>query len=229
MPPKRVSPDTPTAAPVPKRARRVANSSVATPANPVTPSATTAAVENPITPTSTAKGSSKKKDEDDDSNSKKKPSVIESDAFSRGFFNAIGPATDAYYNKESNLVRLDCFKYDRQKSSADAQTLRDNSRKEFLMTLREHEESLSAKALEQFRHVQATDSDIQLAQIQKDREILKTNRLRYELDVERMITERDNRKTESDNTRVVNKSTAGMEQLAAIRRKMLNGGAGPSA
>ncbi|CAE6479074.1 unnamed protein product [Rhizoctonia solani] len=122
------------------------------------------AAKNPITPKSTIKSNKNSRsndatyvdseDSDDElpddgvpddqdtartQKSKKKPSVIETDAFSRGFLRALAPATDTYYNKESNLIRLECAEHDREKAAVEAKIRLFDSKKEWILALRESE------------------------------------------------------------------------------------------
>ncbi|CAE6334891.1 unnamed protein product [Rhizoctonia solani] len=243
MPPKRAVPATPAVPPAPKRAKR-ASDTTATPATPSIATRATAAVMNLITPTSTTKARKKNAGDEDTAQhttTKKKPSVIESDgkriyssrlltltclpAFSRGFFIALGPAADAYYNKESNLIRLRCAEYDRRRSSAESTIRFFDSKKEYLFTLRKHETTLFGKVLEQFRASRVADSQLALQQIQRDLKKIDENMLKYQSDIEHMRTERDNREKEFEEAKSRSENTSGLDRLEAIRKTMLRGGA----
>jgi hypothetical protein len=71
-------------------------------------------------------------------------------AFSCGFFNALAPAANAYYNKEANLICLRCAKHKHKKSIANAKIQYFKLKQEYLYSLQEHKMTLTGKVQDEF-------------------------------------------------------------------------------
>ncbi|CAE7232528.1 unnamed protein product [Rhizoctonia solani] len=235
--PKRRASATPVAPQAPKRAKRVTvvpDSSDEEPSPGILAKAK-AIVVKLATPKSMPKSRAKTNggdtddDEDDEDDAaapgKKKPSVVETDAFSRGFFRGLAPATDAYYNKESNLIRLQCAEYDRAIALVEATIRLIDGRKFYLVTLRESEAKIPSSERPRFRKTRADEVALGVMRVEKDRETIQLNMVKFQSDMEIMRRELVDREKEYEEMRVEAENSEEQEELDKILGDMLNGGA----
>ncbi|CUA70480.1 hypothetical protein RSOLAG22IIIB_08893 [Rhizoctonia solani] len=153
-----------------------------------------------------------------------KPAITEKDAFSRGFFRALMPAADTYYNKESNLIRLRCAEYHTQKSTAEAKIEHLKVKQEYLMALREEEIVLTGDSLIHFRKSRADDSELALLKVQSAFKALEVSKAKYESDIVHMRAELEKRKQQATEAEAHADNTDRLAVLAGIKNRMINGG-----
>ncbi|EUC64354.1 hypothetical protein RSOL_439940, partial [Rhizoctonia solani AG-3 Rhs1AP] len=153
----------------------------------------TTVVKNLVTPKSITRRK-KNNDSDDDEDDVSDDAQV----FSRGFFRALGPATDAYYNKQANLIRLQCAEYDREKDMVEAKIRLIDSRKAWLMALRESEAKYTGQARLQFRKARADEAAEGIMLIEKELKTIELSTAKYEHDIEIMRRELADRKEQAE-------------------------------
>ncbi|CAE6535763.1 unnamed protein product, partial [Rhizoctonia solani] len=138
----------------------------------------------------------------DDSDDDEDDVSDDAQVFSRGFFRALGPATDAYYNKQANLIRLQCAEYDREKDMVEAKIRLIDSRKAWLMALRESEAKYTGQARLQFRKARADEAAEGIMAIEKELKTIELSTAKYEHDIEIMRRELVDRKEQAEEEQV---------------------------
>ncbi|KDN33655.1 hypothetical protein RSAG8_13256, partial [Rhizoctonia solani AG-8 WAC10335] len=179
--------------------------------------------EEPTTPAK-SKGKAKAGQPRKTRKAKAKPS----DAFNRGFFHALRPATNKYYNQESNLIHLRCAEHHARRTTVDACNQHIENRKDLIMTLRETQHKLTGRERAQFSQARADEAATALLTVQKELKALEATTARYQLDTERMRLQLQKTEKEAEESESSAEQQVDMDRLNAIRRNMMGTRAGPS-
>ncbi|CAE6436371.1 unnamed protein product [Rhizoctonia solani] len=153
-----------------------------------------------------------------------KSTVSEKDAFSRGFFRAVKPVINVYYNKESNLIRLRCAEYHAQASTAKAKIQNLEAKKQYLMALRENEINLTGASLERYRQTCSDNAKSGMLKLENEFKALEVSQAKYDSDILSMRILLEKRKDQVAETNTNVENTATLARLESIRNNMINGG-----